>query len=161
MDVAAFLPSYMTPRTRNPMTATPLKLIAFDADDLAVLSAHLQDAVLKASDIAFMARTKQFAFVCNRFDWEAADGGERQRRRTGVRIERVTKVSARAVPKGSDAVLELLALRFEPGDEPGGTIELVFAGDAGLRLAVECVEAAMDDLGPMWSTDTKPDHGAA
>lgn len=142
------------------MTATPLKLYAFDAEDLAILSAHLQDAVLRASDIAFLARERRLALVCNRFDWTAAEEGACQRRRTGLRVERVTAVKARGVPKGEDTVLELLALHFEPeGPEaPGGTLELVFAGGGGLRLTVECIEAAMDDLGPMWAAGTTPRH---
>ncbi len=144
---------------RNPMTATPLKLFAFDADDLGIVSAHLQDAVVKASDLAFIAKTRQFAFICNRFDWAAAEDGDRQRRRTGVRFERVSAVSAKGVPKGADTVLNLLALRFQPSDEPAGTIELVFAGGAGMKLTVECIEAAMDDLGPMWATERTPEHG--
>jgi len=142
------------------MTATPLKLYAFDAEDLAVLSAHLQDAVLKASDIAYLARERRFALVCNRFDWTAAEAGDCQRRRTGLRVERVTAVKARAVPKGEDTVLELLAIHFEPegGESPGGTMELVFAGGGAIRLTVECVEAAMDDLGPMWAGVATPRH---
>jgi len=142
------------------MTATPLKLYAFDAEDLAVLSAHLQDAVLKANDIAYLARERRFALVCNRFDWTAAEAGECQRRRTGLRVERVTAVKARAVPKGEDTVLELLAIHFEPegGESPGGTMELVFAGGGAIRLSVECVEAAMDDLGPMWAGVATPKH---
>uniref|UniRef100_UPI001D0E8FDB DUF2948 family protein n=1 Tax=Klebsiella pneumoniae TaxID=573 RepID=UPI001D0E8FDB len=55
--------------------------------------------------------------------------------------------------------MNLLALRFQPSDEPAGTIELVFAGGAGMKLTVECIEAAMDDLGPMWATEKQPDHG--
>lgn len=142
------------------MTATPLKLYAFDAEDLAVLSAHLQDAVLKASDIAYLARERRFALVCNRFDWAAAEAGECQRRRTGLRVERVTAVKGRAVPRGEDTVLELLAIHFEPegGESPGGTMELVFAGGGAIRLSVECVEAAMDDLGPMWAGVAVPKH---
>jgi len=141
------------------MAATPLKLLAFDADDLAVVSAHLQDAVLKASDLAFLAKEKRFAFVCNRFDWTAAaEDGARQRRRTGMRFERVAAVKAKDVPQGAETVLELLALHFEPGEAPAGTIELVFAGGAGIRLAVECIEAAMDDLGPMWAAESRPQH---
>lgn len=142
------------------MTATPLKLYAFDAEDLAIVSAHLQDAVLRASDIAFLAKDRRFALVCNRFDWSAAADGACQRRRTGLRVERVTGVKARGVPKGADTVMELLALNFEPEgpDLPGGTLELVFAGGSALRLTVECIEAAMDDLGPMWATDTAPKH---
>ena len=34
--------------------AEPLKLIALDAEDLAVVSAHLQDAVVRKGDIAWL-----------------------------------------------------------------------------------------------------------
>jgi hypothetical protein len=138
---------------------TPLKLFVMDADDLEIVSTHLQDAVVKASDIAFLARERRFAFVCDRFDWTAAlVDGAAQRRRTGMHFERVTAVKARGVPKGSDTVLDLLALRFEPGEGPTGTVELVFAGDAAIRLSVECLEAAMDDLGPKWTCTHQPCH---
>lgn len=131
------------------MTATPLKLYAFDAEDLAVVSAHLQDAVVRASDIAFLAREKRFALVCNRCDRSAA-ATEGERRPTGLRIEKVTAVRARGVPQGRDEALALIALNFaaEGPESPGGTIELVFADGAAMRLSVECIEAAMDDLGP-------------
>ena len=71
-----------------------LKLIAFDADDLAVISAHLQDAVLKVGDIAYLPRERRFAAVGNRFDWAdalraATRPQEYARRRTALRFERV------------------------------------------------------------------------
>ena len=50
-----------------------LKLIALDAEDLSVLSANLQDAVLRIADIAYLPREKRFAAIANRFDW--LDGG--------------------------------------------------------------------------------------
>jgi hypothetical protein len=141
------------------MTDSPLKLFVLDTDDLDIVSTHLQDAVIKATDLVFLAREKRFAFVCNRFDWTAAVvDGAAQRRRTGMRFERVSAVKARGVPKGSDTVLDLLTLRFEQGDGPSGTIELVFAGDAAIRLTVECLEGAMDDLGPMWACEHQPAH---
>ncbi|WP_439572527.1 DUF2948 family protein [Phreatobacter sp.] len=140
------------------MTGAPLKLLALDAEDLAVVSAHLQDAVLKASDMAYLARERRFVLVCSRFDWAAVDGGACQRRRTGMRFEQVSAVRARGIPKGGDAALELLAIRFAPELEPAGTIELVFAGGAGLRLTVECIEAALDDLSPAWQAETVPGH---
>lgn len=140
------------------MSETPLKLIAFDAEDLAVVSMHLQDAILRPCDVAFMAKEKRVALVCDRFDWCAADGGACRRRRTGVRFERVRAVRAKDLAKGGEAPLELLAVRFTPGEEPAGTIELVFAGGAGLRLEVECIEAAMDDLGPVWPAEAVPEH---
>ncbi len=140
------------------MAEPPLKLLAFDADDLSVVSMHLQDAMLTASDVAFLAREQRFALVCDRFDWCAADGAACARRRTGLRFERVRAVKSRDVPQGSEAPLQLLALRFEPGTAPGGVIELVFAGGAGLRLEVDCIEGAMDDLGALGRAQSMPQH---
>lgn len=143
----------------NSMTETPLKLIALDAEDLAVLSAHLQDAVLKPADVVWLAREKRLVLVCNRFDWAAKEAfGARQRRRTGLRFDRVVKVSAKAMPKSSDSVFNLLAISFQATDEPAGIVELAFSASAGLRLHVECIEAALDDLGPMWATKNEPRH---
>lgn len=141
------------------MDGQPLRLLAFDADDLSVVSMHLQDAVLKASDVAFLAREQRFALVCDRFDWGAAEGDACARRRTGLRFESVRAVKARDVPQGSEAPLHLLALRFEPGTAPAGTVELVFAGGAGLRLEVDCIEASMDDLGALGTAQSTPNHG--
>jgi hypothetical protein len=140
------------------MDGPPLRLLAFDADDLSVVSMHLQDAVLRASDVAFLAREQRFALVCDRFDWGVADAGACARRRTGLRFERVRAVKSRDVPQGSEMPLQLLALRFEPDTAPGGIIELVFAGGAGLRLEVDCIEAAMDDLGALDRAQSTPNH---
>ena len=60
--------------------ADPLKLIALDADDLAIVSAHLQDAVLKAADLVYLPREQRFALALRRFDWEGAQHGQRRRR---------------------------------------------------------------------------------
>lgn len=141
------------------MTETPLKLVALEPDDVPILSVHLQDAVLKRGDVAFLARERRFVMVCNRFDWEAAViNGARQRRRTGVRIDQVRSVKARAMPPEPGATLALLAVIFTPGEAPGGVIDLAFSGGAALRIEVDCVEMAMDDLGPMWATDVTPTH---
>lgn len=138
--------------------ASRLRLVALDPDDLAVVSAHMQDATVKASEIAWLARDRRVALVCNRFDWEGAQAGQPRRRRTGLRFDRVMHVTARGISRGGEEVLNLLAIRFTPAVDPGGMIELTFAGGAALRLAVECVECALDDLGPMWETASTPRH---
>jgi hypothetical protein len=136
-----------------------LKLLAFDAEDLAVISAHLQDAVVKLADMTFLPREGRFALVANRFDWESAATGEKRRRRTGLHFDRV-RGAKRLHIAGSDAdtVLNLLAVTFEETDAPGGAVTLVFSDDRAVRLEVECLEAAMSDLGPMWSTEHRPEH---
>ena len=145
-----------------------LKLIAFDADDLAVISAHLQDAVLKVGDVAYLPRERRFAAVGNRFDWADAlqDGKAKTRdyvrRQMALRFERVLGAKLQGIdPKKKSAVLSLLAISFEPAeapDDPSGYVTLNFADGAAIRLAVECVEAELKDLGPAWRAKAMPRH---
>lgn len=137
----------------------PLKLTALDAEDLAVLSAHMQDAVLGAEDIAWLPGRGRLALVANRFDWEGARKRAR-RRRAGLRFDRVMRVTRQNFEPGAKGtVLSLLAILFHPGEAaPSGTIELVFSGGAGLKAEVECIEASLEDLGPVWETRRVPSH---
>lgn len=141
---------------------TDLKLIALDAEDLEVFSAHLQDAVLKAGDIHWLAAEKRLVLGLNRFAWESAEGERRtdfERRRSALHFARVLRVQATRIPVGKpETVLELLALRFTPTDAPSGTIELIFAGGGVLRAEVECLEAGLADLGAAWATTCCPTH---
>jgi hypothetical protein len=137
----------------------PLKLVALDIDDLAVLSAHLQDAVAKVGDMTYLPKEKRFAMLVNRFDWSSAGEEAPLRRRTGIHFERVLGASTRGFDLANrEAVLNLLAVEFEEQDAPSGTVKLNFSGDAAIRLEVECLEAAMSDLGPAWSTRQRPRH---
>lgn len=141
---------------------TPLKLLALDEEDLAVVSSHLQDAVVRVGDMAYLPSQKRFAAVLNRFDWESASSEgakDYKRRRTAIRFDRVLRAQHRDLrPEKPDRVLSLLAIRFEPDNAPGGRITLVFSGDVIIQLQVECVEAELRDLGPAWKTRHKPDH---
>ncbi|MFD1332378.1 DUF2948 family protein [Methylopila musalis] len=124
----------------------PLKLIALDAEDLAVLSAHLQDTTLKVRDLVYLPGERRFAFVGDRLN-RLCD--PTSRRRAAAHFDRVTAVRARGVDRTTpDAELELLVVAFTPKEEPSGVIELHFAGGACLQLEVECVEAQAADLGP-------------
>jgi hypothetical protein len=138
-----------------------LKLVALDGDDVEVLSAHLQDAVVKAADIRWRPAEKRLVLALNRFDWEAANGAapEFRRRRAALRFERVTACKCRnCAATQKNMVLNLLAVSFEPTDQPAGVITLLFSGGAALRLEVECLEAELADLGPTWVTECCPAH---
>lgn len=141
-----------------------LRLIALDVEDLAVISAHVQDAVLKPQDISWLAKEKRFVVAMNRFAWEEkakrkGRRGEHKRRRSALYFARVNAVKSTGIDRNAPGgVLSLLALRFEPGDAPSGDIVLEFAGGAAIRLSVECVEAQLADLGPAWSTPHAPRH---
>ena len=134
-----------------------LQLAALDAEDLDVISAHMQDALLLAGDMTFNVKRKQFALVANRFAWDRQE--TRQRRRSGLHFDRVLAVkhlNIRTLEK--DAVLSLLAIGFEEQDPPSGSIVLTFSGGGSIQLEVECIEAAMKDLGPAWETKHTPIH---
>lgn len=141
---------------------TELKLISLDAEDLAVLSAHLQDAVIRVSDMAYLPAEMRFATIANRYDWSdslATSGRRRMRRRCGLRFERVQSAKVTGFnPADADAVLSLLAVEFAPTTLPGGHITLMFSGGAAIRLEVECVEAELRDLGAAWSARRQPHH---
>lgn len=140
---------------------TDLKLLALDAEDLAVLSAHLQDAVVRAADMTFDKPGRRFVAVANRFDWASnahSDGEDLTRKRCGLRFERVANAQVTGFRPGSDAVLSLLAIRFEETEAPGGLLTLTFSGNAAIRLTVECIEGQLKDLGAAWETQSKPRH---
>jgi hypothetical protein len=133
-----------------------LKLVALDPDDLAVISAHLQDAVIRVADIAYLPGERRFALAARRYDWEAE---QPQRRLAGLHFEHVTNVRVRGIDQGDkEAVLSLLAVAFEPGEAPSGTATLIFAEGGAIQIDVECIEMQMKDLGPVWSAESRPAH---
>lgn len=141
------------------MTTDLLKLIALDREDLEVVSAHLQDAIVNASGIVWLPAEKRLVLGVNRFDWEAAqDDGTCRRRRAALRFERVNKVQSRNLAPNEADPLNLLTVKFAETDPPSGSVTLMFSGDVALRLDVECLEAELVDLGPVWSTARRPDH---
>ena len=118
---------------------THLKLAAADAEDLQILSARLQDAVVKLKNVTWLPRKRRFAAVLNRLQWE--DGGK-TRVRAGWHFDGVLKVQSHKVKLGAgEAVVSLLAVRFTPnaGEDLGGPITIVLAGGGAIRLTVECI----------------------
>ena len=143
------------------LDVNPLKLVALDQDDLEIVSAHLQDAVLNTTDILWRPSERRLVVGLNRFDWEAALGDvpEFRRRSTALRFERVLSCKALNIdPSAKNAVLNLLSVTFDQRDSPAGVVTLTFSGGAALRLEVECLEAEIADLGSVWVTASCPDH---
>jgi hypothetical protein len=139
----------------------PLKLIALDPDDIAVVSTHLQDAVVKVADVVWLPSEHRLVIGLNRFDWEACGCEDPcyKRRRTALRFDRVMAFRCRNVDcKAKDTVLNLLAVEYDATDAPSGTVTLIFSGGAALRLEVECLECELTDLGPTWDAKARPEH---
>lgn len=149
---------------RDTMSTPMLKLKALDQDDLAVISAHVQDSVVKPAEFVRDGKRQRFILVMNRFSWESAPRGRGvyERRRSTLRFDRVSKVRSRGIDTSQEGqVLSLLAIRFEETDAPAGTVNLVFAGGAEIQLEAECIEAELTDLGPAWETHFKPKHAVS
>lgn len=142
------------------LTAEPLALVAFDEDDLAVISTHLQDAATKASDMVYLPGEHRFVLVVDRFDWCAAQCGEPKWRRAGLHFERVLSVRRSQFQQSGEDPSSLLLISFAATDAPAGAVTLHFEGGAAIRLDVECLEAAMKDLGPVWPAEAVPAHEA-
>ncbi|GAB4529914.1 MAG: DUF2948 family protein [Amphiplicatus sp.] len=140
----------------------PLRLLAADEEDLKVFSACLQDAVGKLGDFAWLPKERRFAFVMNRFVWECCvdrETGRYARVRAGAHFDDVMSVKQHNLRADlKDAVVELLAIRYEPGDDGMGTIILDFAGGGAIRLEVESVNGHLMDMSEPWRTRTKPAH---
>ncbi|MGH6857815.1 MAG: DUF2948 family protein [Methylocella sp.] len=140
------------------------RLIAFDADDLAVIAANLQDALVRVGDMAFVPQSKQFAMLASRFDWVRAAARKSgrpccERARTGLHFGRVLKVSCLGFHCRDEVlVLNLLDIGFNETDPPGGYVEFVFSAGRALRLHVECIEAEIRDLGFRWQARSAPRH---
>ncbi len=147
-----------------PDDSPPLKLRAEDADDLAVLSACLQDSLVAVRDLGYVADDHSFIFVANRFRWESGLGpmpGEEGHQRVlcAVTLGTVSGVSYRGFRRSDeDRILCLLAIRSEPGLAGGAAILLEFAGAAAIRLDVARILCRAKDLGEPWPTRWRPRH---
>jgi len=119
----------------------PLRLLAQDPEDLDIISAAMQDAVLKVGEIAYEKKAKRLTIAFNRYRWEAGGGA---RVRSGLQFAGVLQLQARKIRRGApDAVLKL-SVTTPPG--------------ADLRATVECVEAVLADVSEPWPTPRTPAH---
>lgn len=138
-----------------------LKLMAMDAEDLEVISSCCQDAVLSIAELQYFPRENRFIMALNRYAWEqdTERAEARERHKAILQFAKVNSVKVQGIDRSQNhIILSLLAILFNPGEEPGGTIELVFAGDGAIRLEVECIEAQLADLGAAWETSSRPSH---
>lgn len=127
-----------------------LTLLGQSPDDLPLLAAVLQDAILRAPDIAYDRRRRRLVLLVNRYRHEAGGGS---RVRSALRLESVTAVQRRHWPTAPEAMLVLLGLSAD-----GDWLQLVFAGGIALRARAEVIDIVVEDLGPPWATSLTPHH---
>ncbi len=126
-----------------------LRLLAAEDADLETISALMQDAAVKSSDIAYDAKARRLVILANRYRWEARSPS---RARCALRLDSLTSLKRRSWP-ASETVLDLLALRWE-----NGGIEIDFAGGAALRAEAECIDVELHDLSGPWGAKRTPKH---
>jgi hypothetical protein len=132
----------------------PLRLLAEDAEDLHIISAALQDAILRPVDIVWEPGSRRVTLKLSRFCWEC--GGTRVM--AAMQFGDVIAVKSRRLPRLPESALELLAMEFAPDEAPGGRVILMFAGGGDLRIDVECLDAVLTDLSERWPARLAPSH---
>lgn len=138
-----------------PAPVEPLRLLAEDADDLHIISAALQDAILRVGvDIVWEPSARRVTLKLSRFCWEC--GGTRVM--AAMQFGDVIAVKSRRLPRLPESALELLAMEFAPDEAPGGRVILMFAGGGDLRIDVECLDAVLTDLSERWPAKLAPTH---
>lgn len=130
---------------------SPLRIVAADAEDLTVISALVQDAVLPVTEMRWQPALRRFALLINRFRWEDRDGvtGRHapERVQAVLLIGDVTRLSSTGFDRGeADLVLSILSLEFAPGEDGTGRITLWLAGDGAIAAEVECVNVTLRDV---------------
>lgn len=139
-----------------------LRIAALDEEDLKIVSAHVQDAVMKVGDITFETGRNRLLLPVNRFAWEVKKRLFRQnneRRNSVLQFDRVTGMKSAGFDRGDkDTILSMLAISFTESEAPSGCIEIVFSGGAAIRLDVECIEVRLTDLGAAWRASSRPTH---
>ena len=144
------------------MKVQNLKLIARTTDDLRVISAHLQDSIVKTSDIANLKKNRIFLMQLNRFMWEDVEKGvfrKNKRIRSVLKFENILKVASKNVDqKKNDRFLDFLAIETTKMPDKNYEMKLIFSGDIVLKLIAEAIEVTLDDQGAPWESKNKPEH---
>ena len=144
------------------MKVQNLKLIAKTQEDLRVISAHLQDSIVKTSDIANLKKNKIFLMQLNRFMWEDVEKGvfrKNKRIRTVLKFENVLKVTSKSVNQNkNDRFLDFLAIETFKMPDKNYEMNLIFSGDIVIKLVTEAVEVTLDDQGSPRESKNKPKH---
>ena len=144
------------------MKAKNLKLIARTVEDLRVVSAHLQDAIVNINDIANLEKNKILLLQLNRFMWEDVERGvfrKNKRIRSILKFENVMKVNSKNINQANkDKFLDFLTIETNLVTDNNYEMRILFAGDSIIKVISEVIEVTLDDQGEAWDTKNKPKH---
>ena len=139
-----------------------LKLIARSVQDLKVVSAHLQDAIVNVADIANLKKNKIVLLQLNRFMWEDVEKGvfrKNKRIRSILKFDNVSKVLSKNIEQAKkENFLDFLTIETTQMPDNNYEMKIVFAGDSILKIISEVIEVTLDDQGDAWDTKNMPKH---
>ena len=143
------------------MKVTNLKLLATSDEDLRVVSAHLQDAIVLAQDIKNLKKNRIFLIQLNRFMWEDVEKGvfrKNKRIRTVLKFDNVISILSKNIDIKKKTFLEFLAIESYLLLDKSYEIKLIFSGDMVIKIKTEVIDVTLDDQGYPWESKTQPKH---
>ena len=144
------------------MKVKNLKLLATSDEDLKVIAAHLQDAIVSLSDIANLKQNRIFLIQLNRFMWEDVEKGifrKNKRIRTILKFDNIISVSSKNININENKIfLDFLTIECNSMPDKSYEIRLIFSGDAVIKIKTEVIDVTLDDQGLPWESKTQPKH---
>jgi len=143
------------------MNVTNLKLLATSNEDLRVVAAHLQDAIVSTQDIASLKKNRIFLIQLNRFMWEDVEKGvfrKNKRIRTILKFDNVISILSKNINIKNKNFLDFLTIESNLMPDKSYEIKLIFSGDAMIKIKTEVIDVTLDDQGSPWESKTQPKH---
>tara|TARA_B110000444_G_scaffold208664_1_gene203154 strand:- start:110 stop:553 length:444 start_codon:yes stop_codon:yes gene_type:complete len=144
------------------MKVTNLKLLATSDEDLRIVAAHLQDAIVLTEDMASLKKNRIFLIQLNRFMWEDIEKGvfrKNKRIRTVLKFDNVIGVLSKNINTiENKSFLDFLTIESNLLPDKSYEIKLIFSGDAVIKIKVEVIDVTLDDQGSPWESKNQPKH---
>jgi len=144
------------------MKVKNLRLLATSDEDLRVIAAHLQDAILTVKDAANLKKNRIFLIQLNRFMWEDVEKGvfrKNKRIRTMLKFDNVISVLSKNINTKKDKnFLDFLTIESNLLPDKSYEIKLIFSGNSVIKIKAEVIDVTLDDQGSSWESKTQPKH---
>ena len=144
------------------MKVTNLKLLATSDEDLRVVAAHLQDAIVSTQDIISLKKNRIFLIQLNRFMWEDVEKGifrKNKRIRTVLKFDNVISVLSKNINTNESInFLDFLTIESNLLTDNSYEIKLIFSGNTMIKIKAEVIDVTLDDQGAPWESKIQPKH---
>ena len=126
---------------------SPVKILASSEEELGILSACLQDALISLNNASFDIKNKKFFFLANRYQWEKSTSKKGLRTLTVVAFENIEKVETANINFKEKPAQNLSLLNIE---QDKNHLLLNFAGGIKIRLHTNQLKIKLRDEGVPW-----------